>query len=57
MKERRGNVYENKGSSLENRGRIGNVIENKAGYAQNAGMLMKIKGVIGNPELHAAGKM
>ena len=53
MKERRWHVYENKGSSLENRGRIGNVIENKAGYAHNAGMSLKRKGVIGNAELHA----
>jgi hypothetical protein len=55
MKERRWHVYENKGSSLENRGRSGNVIENKAGYAHNAEMSLKRKGVIGNAELLTAG--
>jgi hypothetical protein len=48
MKERRGNVYENKGSGLENAGRNGNVIENKSSYAQNAGMFLKTQGVIGS---------
>jgi hypothetical protein len=39
LNERRGNVYENKGSAFNGPGRSRNVIENKASYAQNAGML------------------
>jgi hypothetical protein len=45
MKERSGNVIENKGSCLENGERSGNVLENKGSYAQNAGMLLKREGV------------
>jgi hypothetical protein len=44
VKERSGNVYENKGSPLENRERSGNVIENKGSYEQDAGMLLKQRG-------------
>jgi hypothetical protein len=43
MKERRGNVYENKGSDFETRERSRNVTENKGSYALKAGMLLKIK--------------
>jgi hypothetical protein len=43
--DRRGNVIENKGSRLDNRGRSGNVIENKGSYALKAGMLLKTKEV------------
>jgi len=39
MKERSGNVYENKGPSFSSPERTGNVIENKGSYARNAGML------------------
>ena len=53
MKERCGNVIENKGSGVEHREGCGNVIENKGSYARNAGMSLKIKGVIGNAEHHA----
>jgi hypothetical protein len=55
MKERCGNVVENKGSSSENRERSGNVLENKYSYAQDVGMLLKRKGV--GPDLrgNAAG--
>ena len=56
LNEQHGNVYENKGSRLDNQGPSGNVIENKCSYAQNAGMLLKRKGVIGNAELHATSK-
>jgi hypothetical protein len=56
MKERSGNVIENKGSRLENGERSGNVVENKCSYAQNAGMLLKRNGVIGNAELRATSK-
>jgi sporulation protein YlmC with PRC-barrel domain len=56
LNEQRGNVIENKGSSLENRVQSGNIIENKCTYAQNAGMLLKRKGVIGNAELRATSK-
>jgi hypothetical protein len=45
MKERRGNVIENKGSRLENRERCRNVVEKQCSYTQNAGMLLKRKGV------------
>jgi hypothetical protein len=38
VKERRGNVIENKGSEFERPGRAGNVIENKGSYAKNSGM-------------------
>jgi hypothetical protein len=53
LNERRGNVYENKGSAFNGPGRSRNVVENKASYAQNTGMLLKRKGVIGNSELYA----
>jgi hypothetical protein len=43
MKERRGNVYENKGSDLRIPVRNGNVLENKVSYTLNAGMLLKRK--------------
>jgi hypothetical protein len=56
MIERYGNIIENKGSSLEDRGKSGNVVENEYSYAQNAGILLKRKGVIVNAELHATGK-
>jgi hypothetical protein len=52
MKERSGNVIENKGSRLGNRERSGNIVENKCSYAQNAGMLLKRKGVVGNAGGH-----
>jgi hypothetical protein len=48
MKERSGNVAENKGSPSVNRERSGNVAENKGSFAQNAGMFSKGKGVMGN---------
>ena len=54
MKERCGNVYENKGPAFSSPGGSGNVIENKGGYVQDAGMLLKTKGVTGNPELPAS---
>ena len=41
MNERCGNLIENKGSGLENRGQIGNIVENKGSYALKAGMLLK----------------
>jgi hypothetical protein len=47
MNERRGNVYENKGSVSHSQPRSGNVIENKGGYALKAGMLVKKKDVDG----------
>jgi hypothetical protein len=47
MKERSGNVIENKGLCLENREGNWNVIENKYSYAQSVGMLLKIKEVAG----------
>jgi len=56
MKERCGNVIENKGSRLDNREASGNAIENKCSYANNAGILLKRKGIIGNAELHATSK-
>jgi hypothetical protein len=43
MNERRGNVYENKGSAFSSPRRSGNVIENTASYALKAGMLVKRK--------------
>jgi len=54
MKERCGDVYENKGSAFSRPRRSGNVIENKGSYAQNAGMLLKTKSVTGNAELPAS---
>jgi hypothetical protein len=45
MKERCGNVAENKGSGLDNRGRSGYIVENKASYSQNARILLKGKDV------------
>ena len=39
VKERRGNVYENKGSAFDRRRQSANVIENKDSYALKAGML------------------
>jgi hypothetical protein len=45
MKERCGNVIENKGSGSDDRERSGNIIENKSSYVQDAGMLLKRKGV------------
>jgi hypothetical protein len=50
MKERSGNLSENKGPAFSSPGRSGNVIENKGSYAQNAGMSLKTNGVIGNTE-------
>jgi hypothetical protein len=43
MNDRRGNVYENKGSVFHSQPRSGNVIENKGGYALKAGMLLERK--------------
>jgi hypothetical protein len=40
LKERRGNVYENKGSTFQTLDRSGNLIENKGSYADNTGMLL-----------------
>jgi len=45
LKERRGNVYENKGSAIEVQHRSGNVAENKDSYPQDPGMLLKRQGV------------
>ena len=45
MKERCGNIYENKGRALETPERCGDVTESKGSYAQNAGTLLKGKGV------------
>jgi hypothetical protein len=45
--ERRGNVYENKGSVFRGREEGGNVIENTGSYALKAGMLLKRKDVGG----------
>jgi hypothetical protein len=44
MKERCGNVIENKGSGLEDREENANIVEELCSYAQNAGMLLKTKG-------------
>jgi hypothetical protein len=41
MRERTGNVVENKGSPWKTCGRTGNVAENKGSYALNAGILLK----------------
>jgi hypothetical protein len=43
MKERRGNVYENKGPDFQTSERSGNFTENKGSYVLNAGMLLKRK--------------
>jgi hypothetical protein len=56
LRERCGNVIENKGSGQDAARRSGNIVENKGSYAQNAGMLLKRKCVIGNAELHATSK-
>jgi len=56
LKDRSGDVIENKGSRLEDRRGSGNVIENTASYALKAVMLLKRKGVIGNAELHETSK-
>jgi len=45
LKERSGNVYENKGSVFHRRMQSGNVIENKCTYALKAGMLLKTQHV------------
>jgi hypothetical protein len=47
MNEQCGNVLENKGSCLENRGQSWSLIENKGSYAQNAGMSLKAKEIDG----------
>jgi hypothetical protein len=43
VKERRGNVYENKGPLWKTGWQSGNVVENKGTYAFKAGTLLKIK--------------
>jgi hypothetical protein len=43
MKDRCGNVYENKGLIFLRRGQSGNVIENTGSYALKAGILLKIR--------------
>ena len=40
-KDRRGNVYENKGPAFSGPEQSGNVTENKGSYALEAGMLLK----------------
>jgi hypothetical protein len=45
MKERSGNVYENKGSAFHSPKESGNVIENKDSYVLKAGMLLKTQHV------------
>jgi hypothetical protein len=45
MKERRGNVYENKGLALSSPERSGNAVENAGSYAMKAGILLKIQAV------------
>jgi hypothetical protein len=52
MKERCGNVCENKGRAFTSLGRSGNVIENTGSYTHNPGMFLKGKGVIRNAESH-----
>jgi len=47
MKERNGNVYENKGSAFHGPEQSGNVIENKDSYEFEAGMLLKINDLVG----------
>jgi hypothetical protein len=39
VNEQRWNVYENKGSAFNRRGRSANVVENKGSYALKAGIL------------------
>jgi hypothetical protein len=56
MRDRCGNVIENKGPAFSSAAQSGNVTENKCSYAQNAGMLLKTNGVIGNTELRATSK-
>jgi hypothetical protein len=51
VKERRGNVYENKGPGFQGWEKSGNVIENKGSYAFKARMLMKRKEVGGRSEV------
>jgi len=46
MKERCGNVTENKGSGLEDREGSGNVIENKGSYVLITGMSLKIRQLV-----------
>jgi hypothetical protein len=41
MKERCGNVIENKGSGREDREESANIVEKQYSYAQNTGMLLK----------------
>ena len=48
MKERRGNVYENKGPLWKTGWQIGNVIENTGTYEFKAGMLLKRNEIGGN---------
>jgi len=43
MRERCGNLIENKGSALEGRRGSWNVIQNKGSYAMKARMLLKIR--------------
>ena len=45
LKERCGNVYENKGSAFHRRERSGNVIENKGTYSLKAGISLKTQHV------------
>jgi hypothetical protein len=47
LKERRGNVYENKGPDFHSPKQSWNVVENKYTYELKAGMLMKTKEVDG----------
>jgi hypothetical protein len=46
LKERSGNVYENKGPLRNTRERSGNVVENKVTYRHNPGMLLKTKELV-----------
>jgi hypothetical protein len=41
MKERSGNVYENKGSAFDRREQSWHVIENKSSYSLKTGLLLK----------------
>jgi hypothetical protein len=56
VRERRGNVYENKGPALRSPWSSGNVQENKGSYALKTGMLLKLNvvGRWGNSELPSA---
>jgi hypothetical protein len=47
VKERRGNVHENKGPAFSSPAQSGNVTENKGSYALKAGTLVKRKDVDG----------